>query len=103
MPRTSFITDGYEQIEKTVKPFGNGGAHIGAPNDWIGCKVAIIRLDELFNVSNEIFPINSDAVFCCNTCTVPCFVFTGSIPPTQCIRSDLDASENAKWEWVERV
>jgi putative transposon-encoded protein len=46
MPHTSFITDGYEQIEKTVKPFGDNGAHVGAPKDWIGKRVVIIKLDE---------------------------------------------------------
>ena len=46
MPHTSFITDGYEQIEKTVKPFGDNGAHVGIPKSWIGFKVAIIRLEE---------------------------------------------------------
>ena len=46
MPHTSFITDGYEQIEKTVKPFGDNGAHVGIPNSWIGMKIAIVRLEE---------------------------------------------------------
>ena len=46
MPHTSFITDGYEQIERTVKPFGSGGAHVGALAEWIGKKVVIIRVEE---------------------------------------------------------
>jgi len=45
-PHTSFITDGYEQIEKTVKPFCDNSAHVGIPKSWIGFKVAITRLEE---------------------------------------------------------
>ena len=46
MPHTSFITDGYELKERIVKPFGNGGAHVGAPVEWIGKKVVMIRVEE---------------------------------------------------------
>ena len=46
MPHTSFITDGYEQIERVAKPFGNGGAHIGVPADWVGMEVVIIRVEK---------------------------------------------------------
>ena len=46
MPHTSFITDGYQLIEKTVKPVGNGGAHAGAPVEWIGKKIVMILVEE---------------------------------------------------------
>ena len=54
MPHTSFITDGYEQMEKTVKPFGDNSAHVGIPKGWIGCKVAITRLEEKPSGYHEI-------------------------------------------------
>ena len=41
------VVDGYEQIERVVKPFGNGGAHIGALAEWIGMKVVVIRIEEV--------------------------------------------------------
>ena len=46
MPHTSFITDGYEQIERVGKPFGSGGAHVGVPADWIGKDVVVIRVEK---------------------------------------------------------
>ena len=46
MPPTSFIVDGYEMLEKVVKPFGDNSAHVGIPKSWIGSKVAIIKLDQ---------------------------------------------------------
>ena len=44
--KTSFALEGYEQIKKTVRASGNSG-RIYLPVSWIGCRVAIIRLDEL--------------------------------------------------------
>jgi len=31
-----------ETIEKTVKPYGKGGAHITMPKRWIGYKVIVV-------------------------------------------------------------
>ncbi len=39
-----FSFTGLEVIEKTVKPHSTS-AHVGVPKDWIGCSVAIVRLD----------------------------------------------------------
>ena len=30
-----------EKINKTVKPFGTGGAHVSVPKKWLGKKVKI--------------------------------------------------------------
>lgn len=38
--------EGFEAIEKTVKPGGNSG-RIYVPSDWNGCRVKIIRLDPI--------------------------------------------------------
>ena len=35
--------EGEEIVEREVKPFGNGGAHVTAPKDWIGAKVKLVR------------------------------------------------------------
>ena len=35
--------DGEEIVEREVKPFGTGGAHVTAPKDWIGAKVKLVR------------------------------------------------------------
>ncbi len=40
-----FSFKGYEVIEKTVKPHSTS-AHVGLPISWIGCRVAVVRLDE---------------------------------------------------------
>jgi len=40
----SFSFQGLEVIEKTVKPHATS-AHVGLPISWIGCRVAIVRLD----------------------------------------------------------
>lgn len=38
--------EGYEAIDKTVKPGGNSG-RVYVPPDWNGCRVKIIRLDPI--------------------------------------------------------
>jgi putative transposon-encoded protein len=35
--------DGEAIVEREVKPFGNGGAHVTAPKDWIGADVKLVR------------------------------------------------------------
>ncbi|MHA2501975.1 MAG: DUF2080 family transposase-associated protein [Candidatus Kariarchaeaceae archaeon] len=42
----SIQLEGYEVIEKDVKQSGNSG-RVYLPNDWVGCRVKIIRLDQL--------------------------------------------------------
>lgn len=37
---------GYEAIEKRVKSTGNSG-RIYVPNNWMNCRVKLIRLDPL--------------------------------------------------------
>lgn len=34
---------GEEVVEREVKPFGSGGAHVTAPKDWIGASVKLVR------------------------------------------------------------
>jgi putative transposon-encoded protein len=46
-----FTLHGYEVLEKTVKPHATS-AHVGLPKNWIGCRVAVIRLDEGRNPPN---------------------------------------------------
>lgn len=36
--------EGYEAIEKIVKPGGNSG-RVYVPIDWLSCRVKVIRLD----------------------------------------------------------
>ena len=36
--------EGYEAIEKIVKPGGNSG-RVYVPIDWLNCRVKVIRLD----------------------------------------------------------
>lgn len=43
--RTEIKIFGTEMLEKTVKPYGAGGAHVGVPVSWLRCKIAIIKLD----------------------------------------------------------
>mgnify|MGYP002761653328 FL=1 len=38
--------EGEEIVEREVKPFGSGGAHVTAPKDWIGATIKIVRVDE---------------------------------------------------------
>ncbi|QSG07617.1 DUF2080 family transposase-associated protein [Halapricum desulfuricans] len=38
--------EGEEIVERQVKPFGSGGAHVTAPKDWIGATVKLVRTDE---------------------------------------------------------
>ena len=38
--------EGYEAIEKIVKPAGNSG-RVYVPIDWLTCRVKIIRLEPL--------------------------------------------------------
>jgi putative transposon-encoded protein len=35
--------EGEEIVEREVKPFGSGGAHVTAPKDWIGAEVKLVR------------------------------------------------------------
>ena len=35
--------EGEEIVEREVKPFGSGGAHVTAPKDWIGADVKLVR------------------------------------------------------------
>jgi len=35
--------EGEEIVQREVKPFGNGGAHVTAPKDWIGADVKLVR------------------------------------------------------------
>lgn len=37
------VIKGEEVIEKEVKAFGSGSAHIIAPKRWRGCKVKLVR------------------------------------------------------------
>jgi len=38
--------EGYEVMEKEVKQSGNSG-RVYLPNDWVGCRVKIIRVTPL--------------------------------------------------------
>ena len=44
-PPIDFSLKGFELLEKTVKPHSTS-AHIGMPISWIGCRVAVVRLDD---------------------------------------------------------
>ncbi|PSQ16999.1 hypothetical protein BRD00_09485 [Halobacteriales archaeon QS_8_69_26] len=35
--------EGEEIVEREVKPFGSGGAHVTAPKAWIGADVKLVR------------------------------------------------------------
>lgn len=37
------VIEGEEVIEKEVKEFGSGSAHIIAPKKWRGCTVKLVR------------------------------------------------------------
>ena len=47
-----FTFEGREALEKEAKPVG-GGAHVHVPKDWIGEKVAVIRLEQQENEDDE--------------------------------------------------
>jgi putative transposon-encoded protein len=38
--------EGEEIVQREVKPFGSGGAHVTAPNDWIGADIKLVRIGE---------------------------------------------------------
>jgi len=35
--------EGEAIVEREVKPFSSGGAHVTAPKDWIGADVKLVR------------------------------------------------------------
>jgi len=45
MEKHLFTLEGYEQLIKPVKATGNSG-RVYLPTAWMGCRVAIIRLDD---------------------------------------------------------
>ena len=38
--------EGKEIVQREVKPFGSGGAHVTAPKDWIDADVKLVRITE---------------------------------------------------------
>lgn len=42
--KKKFSFEGVEVIECTVKPHSTS-AHVGLPKKWIGCRVAVVRLE----------------------------------------------------------
>lgn len=42
----SFTVEGEEALDRDVKPFGSGGAHITIPKRWLGADVKVIRTTE---------------------------------------------------------
>ena len=38
--------EGKEIVEREVKPFGSGGAHLTAPKRWLGATVKIVRVTD---------------------------------------------------------
>jgi len=38
--------DAKEVLDRTVKPFGSGGAHITIPKRWIGAEVKVVRVSD---------------------------------------------------------
>ena len=46
-----FSFDGYESIDRIVKPHATS-AHVGVPKDWIGCRVAIVLLEDKCQIIN---------------------------------------------------
>ena len=42
--RDQYEIEGEEIVQREVKPFGNGGAHVTAPKDWIGADVKLVRI-----------------------------------------------------------
>lgn len=41
--RDRYEIEGEAIVEREVKPFGSGGAHVTAPKDWIGADVKLVR------------------------------------------------------------
>lgn len=41
-----YEVEGEEIIEREVKPFGSGGAHVTAPKRWIGATVKLVRVTD---------------------------------------------------------
>ena len=39
------IPNATEMLERTVKPVG-GGAQVHVPKTWMGCRVAVVKLEE---------------------------------------------------------
>ena len=39
------IPNAAEMIERTVKPVG-GGAQVHVPKTWMGCRVAVVKLED---------------------------------------------------------
>ena len=48
----SIQLEGYEVLEKDVKQSGNSG-RIYLPNDWVGCRVKIVRLTQMSDVKKK--------------------------------------------------
>ena len=40
------IPNAAEMLERTVKPVG-GGAQVHVPKTWLGCRVAVVRLEDI--------------------------------------------------------
>ena len=38
--------DAEEVLDRTVKPFGSGGAHITVPKRWRGAEVKVVRVSD---------------------------------------------------------
>jgi putative transposon-encoded protein len=38
--------EGEEIVQRTVKPFGSGGAHVTAPKAWLGADVKLVRISD---------------------------------------------------------
>ncbi|MDB2283413.1 DUF2080 family transposase-associated protein [Halorubrum ezzemoulense] len=41
-----FTVEGQEALDREVKPFGSGGAHITIPKRWLGADVKVIRTSD---------------------------------------------------------
>ena len=41
-----FTIDGEEALDREVKPFGSGGAHITLPKRWVGAEVKVVRVTD---------------------------------------------------------
>jgi putative transposon-encoded protein len=38
--------EGEEIVQRTVKPFGSGGAHVTAPKAWLGADIKLVRISD---------------------------------------------------------
>lgn len=56
MPKDKFTISGYEIIEKTAKPHGNG-ARVLVPKDWTGEDVKIVRATDNKDSQSTIAPV----------------------------------------------